>query len=184
MNVIFVAGIHAVGKSSTCKIVSDRTGIHHYTASKIIREEKSSAVDNNTKLVLNVVDNQRLLIQGVSRILKQGDIFLDGHFTMRRKLDGNIETVHFDVFKSLKVGLIIVFIDKPEEISYRLRSRDGISISSDIFHEHQEAEIAYAHKIATLLAVPMQFLQAFDTEGMYKIVTSWISEKKRLVSKS
>ena len=42
MKVIFVAGIHAVGKSSACKFLSSETGIPHYTASQIIREEKAS----------------------------------------------------------------------------------------------------------------------------------------------
>jgi len=56
MKVIFVAGIHAVGKSSACKLLSSETGTPHYTASQIIREEKASAISEDSKLVTDVTE--------------------------------------------------------------------------------------------------------------------------------
>ena len=66
MNVIFIAGVHAVGKSTSCKVVSERMDIPHYSASELIREARSSALSDNTKLVADIADNQHLLIQSVS----------------------------------------------------------------------------------------------------------------------
>ncbi len=175
MKVIFVAGIHAVGKSSTCKLLSDETGIPHYTASQIIREEKQSAISDNSKLVADVAENQRLLIQGVSRLLRDGNLLLDGHFTMRRKADGAIEAIHIDVFSQLRIGGVILFIDQPKEIAKRMYSRDGVAMPVDEFHEHQEAEILHARHVTSALGLPLAVLQAFDTQGMAKALSFWAS---------
>lgn len=173
MKVIFVAGIHAVGKSTACKVVSGEFGIPHFTASQIIRDEKSSAVSMNSKLVADVADNQRLLIQGVSRLLEDGNLLLDGHFTVLRKLDGGIEPVHVDVFRDLHVGGIVLFTDHPEEISKRMHERDGVLNPVEIFRSHQDAEIAHAKYVANTLGLPMVKLQAFDMESMMNTMMSW-----------
>ena len=173
MKVIFVAGIHAVGKTTVCKAVSDEFGVPHYTASQIIRDEKSSAVSANSKLVAEVADNQRLLIQGVSRLLEGGIFLLDGHFTMRRKSDGGIEAIHADVFRELRIGGVVLFTDHPEEISKRMHKRDGVSQPVEMFRSHQDAEVAHAKHIADTLGLPIVILQAFDTEGMAKAIKDW-----------
>jgi len=173
MKVIFVAGIHAVGKSSACKLLSSETGTPHYTASQIIREEKASAISEDSKLVTDVTENQRLLVQGVSRLLLNGNLLLDGHFTMRRKSDGGIEEIHVDVFSDLCIGGVVLFIDRPEEISKRMYLRDGMSLPVDTFHEHQEAEISHARHVASTLGLPLAVLQAFDTKGMAEALSGW-----------
>ena len=173
MKVIFVAGIHAVGKSTACKVVSGEFGIPHFTASQIIRDEKSSAVSANSKLVADVVDNQRLLIQGVSRRLEEGHFLLDGHFTMRRQSDGDIEAIHVDVFRELCVESVVLFTDHPEEIAKRMHTRDGVLHPVEMFRAHQEAEIAHAKHVANTLGLPIVSLQAFDTESMVNVIASW-----------
>lgn len=172
MKVIFVAGIHAVGKSTVCKVVSDEFNIPHYTASQIIRDEKSSAVLANTKLVVDVADNQRLLIQGVSRLLECGHFLLDGHFTMRRKSDGDIEAIHVDVFRELGIGNIVIFTDNPEEIAKRMHARDGVSQSVEMLRSHQDAEVAHAKYVAASLDVPLVILQAFDVAGAANAIST------------
>lgn len=173
MNVIFVAGIHAVGKSTACKVVSDAFGIPHFTASQIIRDEKSTAVSANSKLVADVVDNQRLLIQGVARLLKDRNLLLDGHFTMRRKSDAGIEPIHVEVFRDLHVGSVVLFTDHPEKISKRMHARDGVLHPVEMFQSHQDAEIAHAKHVTDTLGLPIVILQAFDTKAMVSAIVSW-----------
>lgn len=173
MTVIFVAGIHAVGKSTACKVVSGKFGIPHFTASQIIHDEKSSAVLANSKLVVDVADNQRLLIQGVARLIKSGHFVLDGHFTMRRKSDGNVEAIPVDVFRELRVESIVLFTDHAEEISKRMHARDGVLHPVEMFQSHQDAEIAHAKHVADTLGLPIVTLQAFDTDGMVSAMASW-----------
>lgn len=175
MKVIFVAGIHALGKSTTCKLISDEFDIPHYTASQIIRDEKFYAVSASSKLVADVTDNQRLLIQGASRLLKGKHFLLDGHFTIRRKLDGGIEAIHADIFRELCVSNVVLFTDHPEKISKRTHARDGVLQPVEIFQSHQDAEIAHGKHVADTLGLPIVILQAFDSEGMAKAIKNWIT---------
>lgn len=174
MKVIFVAGIHAVGKSTVCKSVSDELGIPHYTASQIIRDEKSSAVSANSKLVADVADNQQILIQGASRLLERGRFLLDGHFTMRRKSDGGIEAIHVDVFRELRISSIVLFTDHPEDISNRMHDRDGVLHHVDMIRTHQDAEVAHASYVASTLNIPLVELRAFDIAGTKSVIENWL----------
>jgi adenylate kinase len=173
MNTVFVAGIHAVGKSTVCKAVSDKFGVSHYTASQIIKEEKSSAILANSKLVADVAENQWLLIQGVLKRLNEGHFLLDGHFTMRRKSDGEIETIHVDVFRDLRIGGVVLFTDHPEEIVKRMHARDGVLHSVEMFHAHQVAEVTHAKYVAEILNLPIVILEAFDLKGLVSVMTNW-----------
>lgn len=173
MSVIFVAGIHAVGKSTACEIVSAEFGIPHYTASQIIRGEKSTAVPACSKLVDDVAENQRLLIDGVSRLMASGVIMLDGHFTMQRKLDDAIEVIPIDVFRQIHVSAVVVFTDDPIKIAERAFARDNAVISLKYLHAHQEVELMHAKHVATVLALPIVILQAFDTDAFKNAIRNW-----------
>jgi adenylate kinase len=173
MRIIFVAGIHGVGKTTGCKSVAEEFGIPHFSASQIIKGERSSAVDEMSKLVADVDDNQRLLIRGVLRVLERGRFLLDGHFTMRRKSDGGIEAIHVDVFRELNIGGVVLYTDHPEEISRRILARDGVSQPVDMLRSHQDAEVAHAKYVTATLSIPLVILQAFDIVGTTNAVREW-----------
>lgn len=173
MSVIFVAGIHAVGKSTACEFVSAELGIPHYTASQIIRGEKSAAVPAGSKLVDDVAENQRLLIQGVSRLSASGIILLDGHFTLQRKSDGAIEAISVDVFREIQVSAVVVFTDDPVKIAERTFARDEAVLPLKYLQDHQEAEVMHAKQVASALGVPIVMLQAFDTKAFANAISSW-----------
>lgn len=180
MRTIFVGGIHAVGKSTACKAISQELGLPHYSASDIIRREKAAAVSENSKLVANVAENQQLLIYGASRLLLDGHFMLDGHFTMRRKLDGAVEPVHTDVFHDLRVGIVLLYTDHPESIAQRMQARDGVLHAVEALAEHQNAEIAHAKQVAAALAVPLVLLKAFDGAGAVEVLRTWLQEGMNL----
>lgn len=173
MKVILVAGIHAVGKSTACKVLTEKLGIPNYRASQIIKGEQSSAVDESSKHVADIAENQRLLIQGVRRILENGNLLLDGHFTMRRKSDGDIETIHVDVFRELQIGGVLLYTDEPEEISKRMQARDGVLQPVEMIRSHQDAEVTHAKHVVDTLAIPLVILQAFDMTGTENTIRSW-----------
>lgn len=175
MKVIFVAGIHGVGKTTGCKAVAEELGIPHYTASQVIKGEKASAVAEQSKLVVDIDENQRLLVQGVSKLIERGRFLFDGHFTIRRESDGGIEAVHVDVFRQLHIEGIVVYTDAPSEIAKRMQLRDGVLLPVGLLQSHQDAEIAHAKHVSAALSVPLVMLQAFDTDGMKQaIISGWL----------
>ncbi len=115
--IIFVAGIHGVGKTTCCEKASVRTGLPFHTASEIIRSEKSSAIEQNTKSVADVKGNQELLLIGIQRKLDLGQFkfFLDGHFTIKNARQ-EIEVIPVKVFESICIKGIVVYHDNPTDI--------------------------------------------------------------------
>ena len=142
MGIVFVGGVHGVGKSTCCQEVAERTGLQWLTASSLIKAEEQSAVAEHSKVVLDAVRNQQLLVRSVRKRMKRGHdrVILDGHFTLFT-LSGTIETIEIDVFIQLGLERIVVLRDDPSAICGRLRERDGQDWSISMVDIHQNAEI-------------------------------------------
>jgi adenylate kinase len=166
MRIVFIAGIHGVGKGSTCSKIVDDEIFFHRSASSIIKAEKASAISANSKRVVDVADNQRLLLAGISRFrASKGTLLLDGHFTLISK-DGTLVEIPMDVFTSLELSQIVMIVDDPVEISKRLESRDGCKVDVDFIREHQFREERHGRSVAALLGVPFSLVGAFDSENL------------------
>ena len=164
MGVIFVAGVHAVGKTTLCKQAEQAKGIAHFSASGLIREEKASAIPEQGKAVSEVDAPQRHLIRAVRRILPKhgGNILLDGHFSLLTAT-GKIETIDVNVFHALGVERVVVLHDEPGAIAARWSQRDGSVVDLDMIDAHQKVELHHARHVARALAIPLAEIQAFDT---------------------
>lgn len=165
MDVIFVAGIHGVGKTTASQELSRRLGVAHLSASSIIKAEKISAVSERSKLVVDVGINQQFLVSGLRKVPNSQRIILDGHFTMRRKSDGCLERVSVDVFREIGVVGIILYVDAVKAISERLFDRDGETQSDELLQLHQEEELLHAKSVAATLRVPLIILPSFEIDN-------------------
>lgn len=173
MAVIFVAGIHGVGKTTCCQKISEKIGIPHYTASQIIRGKKSLGNIARTKVVDDLDENQLILIDGVQAIIKEEKkLLLDGHFTL--KTSTGIEAIPLPVFRELSICAIAVYADDPHAIAERIGSRDGIDHSPEFLEHHQDIELEHSRKVAESLSVPIKILSAFDLGGLDDLLTQLI----------
>jgi adenylate kinase len=181
MGVIFVAGVHAVGKTTACAHAAASLQLVHYAASSLIKAEKASAIPEQGKAVSDVGGNQELLIRGIGKACERhrGRIILDGHFTLA-KPDGQIENIALDVFRAIALDGIAVFHDKPTDIAMRLQLRDGEIWKPDSIAQHQDAELAHANLVATELNVPLKLLRAFDSDGLMSAIASWVIRAGRV----
>jgi adenylate kinase len=173
MAVVFVAGVHGVGKTTTCRYVSDVLGITSYTASQIIRNGKISGVTDIEKTVADLDDNQRVLIDGVRHVLNMERRFLlDGHFTL--KTNRGIEAIPLRVFELLSICGIVIFTDDPLKIATRIGERDKTECPVEFVEVHQNAEVSHARFVAESLKIPLKILNAFDTRGLLAAIVPWI----------
>ncbi len=79
---IFISGVHGVGKSYFCDMVKTETGIESYSASTLITQKEHSGFSKD-KLIPDIDDNQQYLLQAVSELRDSGENFiLDGHFCL------------------------------------------------------------------------------------------------------
>jgi adenylate kinase len=171
VDVIFVGGIHGVGKSTCCQRASERTGLLWLTASALIKSERESAIAESSKEVLDVAGNQELLIRGLDKRVRSGHerVILDGHFTLL-KSGGEIIAVEQNVFRQLGLEKIVVFRDDPTSICDRLRERDGKEWSISVVQVHQDAELEQGRRIALNLGISFITLDAFDADGLVRAI--------------
>lgn len=172
MGVIFVGGVHGVGKSTHCQLYSERFGMRWFTASALIRAEMQTAIAKDSKAVVSPNGNQKLLLRSVHALTAANQpMLLDGHFTL---LDsgGNIVPIDVEIFDQLGLKGVVLIQDQPESICDRLRERDGHEWSVHKVSLQQEAEISHAQVVATMIQVPMLRIEAFDVECFARAIGS------------
>ena len=151
---IFISGVHGVGKSYFCDLVKKKLGIDTFTASQLIEKKKNKVFDSN-KRIKDIDDNQRLLVESLKELKKNRSSFiLDGHFCLL-DVDGIIKRIPRETFEEIKPDFIVLLTEKPEVISMRREKRDGIKIDVSEIKKFQDAEIDYAKEIANHLDVEL-----------------------------
>lgn len=173
MGIVFVGGVHGVGKSTCCQQIAERTGMQWLTASALIKAEMQSTSTEHSKFVLDPVRNQELLVSGVRKHVRSGHVrmILDGHFTLL-KPGGEIIAIEVDVFIQLGLDMIVVLRDNPTSICNRLRERDGQDWDVTFLGAHQDAEIDRAHVVASDLGIPVSTVDVLNVDGLAKAVGS------------
>ena len=79
---IFISGVHGVGKSYFCNLVKEATGIECYSASSLIKDRKKQGFPAD-KRVADIDENQLYLLVAVDDLRSSlGEFLLDGHFCL------------------------------------------------------------------------------------------------------
>lgn len=171
---IFVGGVHGVGKSHFCSLAKERFGISAYSSGILIASySKSNYLPD--KKVEDVARNQyilKLALQDIERMEKC--YLLDGHFCLYNK-SGEIEEIASSVYEELRPQAILILTALPSVLYERLSSRDGIKYSLDGLEDFQKHEIQYASKIASILGVPIGVFS--DMEECLEFVESQLFVK-------
>jgi adenylate kinase len=151
---IFVSGIHGVGKTFFCKQMKEQLGINAYSASELIAKKRNRGFSTD-KIVSGIDENQLLLLDAVNELHAIGDEFiLDGHFCLLNA-DGIISRIPIDTYISLSPDMIILLTENPEIIAARRFQRDGIVVNKVDIDSFQKEEIAYADEVARKLGIQL-----------------------------
>lgn len=161
---IFLSGIHGVGKTFFCNLVKEELGIKGYSASQLIAEKRNKGFLTD-KFVSDIDDNQLLLIEAIDELRqKQEEFILDGHFCL---LDayGKVTRIPYNTFELLKPDAIILLTENPDIIAERRFQRDNIIQDICEIREFQEAETQYAQEVSQKFRVPLQISQGLNDLG-------------------
>lgn len=170
MSVVFLAGVHGVGKGFLGAPVAKSLGINHFTASQLIREEKGHVTWGADKLVGEIDDNQTALIRAVQRHCVAGhDILLDGHFVLRDST-GELTRLAKEVFADLQLSGVVLLTEDSKIIADRLAKRDGTVASLESITELAEAESSHAHEVCEALKIPFTTLRVPTIETLNDVV--------------
>ncbi|MEC4003587.1 ATP-binding protein [Flavobacterium sp. SUN052] len=151
-NIIFIGGIHGVGKGTICKEIASKSDLIHITASEIIKWDKISSSDN--KLVENISSTQERLILGLKNLIqKDKQYLLDGHFCLLNS-KGIPCKIDKETFDNINPKIISIVIDDVEKIIDRLEKRDNKKYDFKILNELQQMEIEYAKYLSKNHSIP------------------------------
>lgn len=129
--IIFVAGVHGVGKSFLCKKYASQHNIIHKSASELIKDFDSSSVPSN-KHTKDIDKNQEILIHAVNSIrIQNKSLLLDGHFVLINS-SGKFSYIDEKVYSDLNIDGIILFENSEDIVKKRLFQRDKNLVNYDI----------------------------------------------------
>jgi adenylate kinase len=175
VRVVFVGGIHGVGKSTLCERIALQTGALHVKASHLIRQEDSGAAPLDTKLVQDVEANQRRLVTAFERVratCTEAAVLLDGHYVLSKR-DMCTERIPTEVFAALGTSSLICLRDVPNKIAARLQARDGRSPSESELSALQDVELEHAANVARALELRLSVISAFDQDAAVKVLAAF-----------
>lgn len=156
--IIFIGGVHGVGKGHICQIIKSNVNIIHLTASEVLKWKDISEIDN--KLVQDINETQDLLIVNLEKIVEEDKLYLlDGHYCLLNK-NGESERVPFKTFEDLNLSRIIIVFEDAKTIKKRLEIRDGKDYDLEQLNDFQNMEITYAKELSRKLNLPLLEIQS------------------------
>lgn len=158
--IIFVAGIHGVGKTYLGGPAAKALGLLHATASQLIHEERGLSSWSEDKRVSAVDENQAALISAVRRHLASGQrLLLDGHFVLRTDVGEHTE-IDVQVFADLGIGAVILLEASHETVLERLATRGDSSWTAHELSAFAQREVEHAKNVSSRLGVELYLLHS------------------------
>lgn len=167
---VFIGGVHGVGKTTICNDVLDPLGFDCCSASDLIRRRVT--MHKTDKRVKNVDGNQEVLVRESSKEAAKTLLYgLDGHFCV---LDarGEIERLSIEVFRLLKLNILVLIDSTVDVVQNHLRKRDGTAWTKTRIARLMRAERTHAKIIAAKLGIPLLVIDAGGKDQMKRFVDS------------
>lgn len=172
--IIFVAGVHGVGKTYLATPTAKQLGIKHATASQLIKEERGTKSWSENKRVDEVHDNQTALISALKKLQEKGEsLLLDGHFVLRDETSIPI-TIDIEVFKALQIDAVILLEGDADTISERLSARGDQSWTSENLCSFASSELAHAIFVTSSLGLPIKRMTTPNHAQFINVVKSFL----------
>ncbi len=166
--IIFVGGIHGVGKGTLCRKVTVNYNFQHLAASEVLKWSKISSTTN--KIVDDISLTQEMLIQNLEQIIKpKVNYLLDGHFTLFSK-NKSIHKIEIETFKKINPISIFVLTSSPNKIVERLKRRDKVLYKMEEVRKMQTLELEHGYNISQILKIP--FFRVED--GEFSTVSNYL----------
>ncbi len=171
--IIFIGGIHGVGKTTLCNQILKEIDINHYSASALIKRSDKELINDKSKRVVNINKNQDKLIIAIDNYVDKTKAYLlDGHFCLLNS-DQKITKVSEKVFKKISPTSIVIVYDNIKNIQYKNNNRDAINYDEKLLDDFQDKESVYSKYIAEKLKIPYM---VFDINTNINTVVNFIKK--------
>ncbi|WP_303316648.1 ATP-binding protein [Flavivirga abyssicola] len=169
--IIFVGGIHAVGKGTICKELVQKFNFEHLSASQVLKWNEIS--DSKNKKVQNFTTTQNRLLNNLNRIIEPNKQYLlDGHFTLLNSND-EPEKIDESTFFGIQPESIIILTCEPKIIFERLKQRDNSIYKLSVLKKMQKMEVEHANYISKKLDIPLITVIDGDTSSIFEYLKNY-----------
>lgn len=174
--IIFIGGVHGIGKTTLCRSICKKFDVNHYSASELIKRHGHIEFSSNAR-VENIDRNQEFLINAINEYLDTSKKYLmDGHFCLLNQ-DGAVTKIPEPTFTAISPVAIILLHDDPSNIHSRLKDRDREIYDLDLLVSFQEQELDYSRSIATKLNIPyLKANPSIDNEIIDKFIVDQLEQ--------
>lgn len=163
-NIIFLGGIHGVGKTTYSDFIKQHVpSIELLSCSHVLQWK-----DPKEKEVANVDENQDRLVANLRKIVSPCKHYLlDGHFCLKNT-NGEIEPIEIEIFRSIAPAMIILLEEDASVIQERLQKRDGKKYAIQDLTEFAKAEKEQATLVAKEMRVPLYIVSSSNPEKKFE----------------
>ena len=162
-NVIFIGGIHGVGKGTLCNKICNQLNLQHLSASEVLKWNEISEKEN--KLVKDFTLTQNRLITNLQQIVKDNERYvLDGHYCLLN-YKHEPKKIDFQTFNLLNPFAFAIVIDSVQEIKRRLENRDKKEYDFELLLKFQELELEYSIELSNKLKKPHLALKSEEIDN-------------------
>ena len=153
-NIIFIGGIHGVGKSTVCDQICLDKKINHLSASSLIKWAEINT-DPKNKNVKDIEDTQQRLLRGLNETVQmKRNYLLDGHFCLFNK-DAEVSKIPISLFRNIGPTLLCLVTGNVAEIKKNIAQRDNKEYDVNLLAQMQDEEIQHARFIASDLGIEL-----------------------------
>ena len=177
MKVIFVGGVHGVGKTTACENAQRLYKFDLYSASKLLQEapEYKTLLEHKSSNFFQKC--QDIIVENFlnkTKATKSDVVIIDGHFSL---FDSELRIISIDshIFEILRVDHFICLYDDINEIEQRLQTRNIKLMSPQNIIDLQMSEIGNAKDVANKLARPLSMISAADIESFHRIIEKYVA---------
>ena len=151
-NIVFIGGIHGVGKSTICRQICGEVKLEYLSASELIKW-KDINEDVQNKKVKNIPATQDRLIIGLTNTVQENKFYLlDGHYCLLNS-ENEIVNIPLDTFKLINPISLNIVLGDINEIKNKLEKRDNRPYDQELLNRMQESELNYARHLSKTLGV-------------------------------
>lgn len=167
-NIIFIGGIHGVGKGTLCKKICADLGLQHLSASEVLKWDEISEKKN--KIVADFSLSQNRLIRNLQQHIDvKCKYILDGHYSLLNS-SRTPERIEFKTFELLNPFALSIVVDDVQEIKYRLEQRDKREYDYELLSKFQQIELQYSIDLARKLKKPHLILKKEEGDKLKKFL--------------
>lgn len=175
-NIIFIGGIHGVGKSTICQDICRKIEIEYLSASKLLKWTEKN-MDSSSKKVNDIPNTQNQLITALKQIVRHDKLYLlDGHYCLFNS-NNDVECIPVDTFKEIGPIAFYLILGDTTEIIKNLEERDSTLYKIHLLDQLQDCEKAHANHLSKTLDVPIEVYKNSDYDQLMVSVAKLLKIK-------